>query len=213
MSEAIPKPEAPKPGHEANGRFAKGNADGPGNPFGRRVAELRQVILDALTDAELIAVTRSMIERAKKGDVAAARLLLQYSLGKPAAAVQPDRIDIDEFELRRDSSVDVRDWVPMMANSLEADLVNRMTDPIWWCMQQKTLEPLKDGFPEPDGSPSPAEKRAAKKAARKAERLARRRGKTRVSPSPNGANGDGAKDPFDTIRRGPDGQILPYRAG
>ena len=34
-------PNAPTNGHDADGRFAPGNAGGPGNPFARRVAELR----------------------------------------------------------------------------------------------------------------------------------------------------------------------------
>ena len=35
------------------GRFAKGNPGGPGNPHGARVAALRAVLLDTVTDADL----------------------------------------------------------------------------------------------------------------------------------------------------------------
>jgi hypothetical protein len=36
---------------------------------------------------------------AADGDTAAARLALEYTLGKPAPAVDPDRVDLDEVEL------------------------------------------------------------------------------------------------------------------
>src|SRR5207248_10793741 len=36
-------------GRDARGRFAPGNPGGPGNPFARRVAELRTALLDMVT--------------------------------------------------------------------------------------------------------------------------------------------------------------------
>ena len=50
MSDPRPSENAaqtPTNGHEANGRFALGNQGGPGNPFARRVAQLRKVILES----------------------------------------------------------------------------------------------------------------------------------------------------------------------
>src|SRR5207248_23622 len=47
---SMPRPTEPAAqtpsaaGHEANGRFARGNPRGPGNPFARQVAKLRKVI-------------------------------------------------------------------------------------------------------------------------------------------------------------------------
>jgi hypothetical protein len=64
------KPQAAEGGRDMHGHFAKGNAGGPGNPFARR----------------------------KDGNVAAAKLLLSYALGKPAEAVDPDTLDLQEWE-------------------------------------------------------------------------------------------------------------------
>src|SRR5438067_2077329 len=38
-----------KPERDADGRFVKGNRGGPGNPFARRVAELRRELLEAVS--------------------------------------------------------------------------------------------------------------------------------------------------------------------
>ncbi len=88
-----------KPGHDARGRFTAGNAGGPGNPFGRRVAELRTVFLEAVTREDLQSIVAKVVEKAKEGDLAAAKLLLQYTIGKPAETVDPDTLDVQELEL------------------------------------------------------------------------------------------------------------------
>jgi hypothetical protein len=40
-------------GRTALGRFAKGNAGGPGNPHAKRVTALREALLAAVTDADI----------------------------------------------------------------------------------------------------------------------------------------------------------------
>ena len=50
-----------------NGQFAKGNRGGPGNPYARRVAELRKEMLSEVTGADLRAIIRALIEKAKQG--------------------------------------------------------------------------------------------------------------------------------------------------
>src|SRR6202790_5020870 len=86
-------------GRDARGRFQKGNAGGPGNPFARRVAELRKVLLELVTDDELRIIVGQLMVMAKMGDLAAIKLVLQYALGKPAATVDPDTVDLQEMEL------------------------------------------------------------------------------------------------------------------
>jgi hypothetical protein len=85
-------------GRQANGRFARGNPGGPGNPFARQVAALRKVILQRVTADELLAITEALLTRAREGNVAAAKLLLGYAIGKPAATPDPDRLDGEELE-------------------------------------------------------------------------------------------------------------------
>jgi len=88
----------PPPAHEANGRFAKGNRGGPGNPFARQVAALRKALLQSVTEEDLLAITLALKAKAKEGNVAAAKLLLAYAVGKPTSAPDPDRLDGQELE-------------------------------------------------------------------------------------------------------------------
>jgi hypothetical protein len=85
-------------GRDHKGRFARGNAGGPGNPFARQVGRLRKALLDCLTEEAMVEIGRKLIELAREGDVQAIRLLFSYTLGKPAEAVSPDRLDLDEWE-------------------------------------------------------------------------------------------------------------------
>jgi hypothetical protein len=62
------------------------------------VAALRRALLAAVTEDDLQAITRALIEKARGGDVAAAKLLLQYTLGKPAEATDPDTLDLQEWQ-------------------------------------------------------------------------------------------------------------------
>ncbi len=84
-------PEAPSPngsnGRDLAGRFAVGNPGGPGNPHASRVAALRAVLLDAVTDDDLRAIIAKLVTMAKGGDVAAGRELLDRLLGKPLTGV------------------------------------------------------------------------------------------------------------------------------
>jgi hypothetical protein len=92
-------PDSPTPtGRDAQGRFTKGGPGGPGNPFARQVAQLRQVLLDRLTEADLQAITDKLIDLAKDGNVPATKLLFSYTLGKPSAAVEPDQMDVQEWQ-------------------------------------------------------------------------------------------------------------------
>jgi hypothetical protein len=90
---------APKKERNTNGTFAKGNPGGPGNPFGRRVAALRSKLLSCITDEDMTVATAQLIKLVRDGDLAALKLFYQYSVGKPAATVDPDRVDIDEANL------------------------------------------------------------------------------------------------------------------
>ncbi|MFO0844779.1 MAG: hypothetical protein U0797_20675 [Gemmataceae bacterium] len=58
---------------------------GPANILDRKQAHLRQVLVEALTDDDVRAVAKKLVELAKDGDLRATRLLLHYGLGKPGA--------------------------------------------------------------------------------------------------------------------------------
>jgi hypothetical protein len=92
-------PQAGEGQRDAQGRFASGNRGGPGNPFARQVATLRQGLLARLTPEDLGDVAEALLRQAKEGNVAAAKLLLSYSLGKPLQTADPDTLDLHEWEL------------------------------------------------------------------------------------------------------------------
>src|SRR5438105_8971801 len=104
-----PAAQTPTNGHEANGRFARGNPGGPGNPYARRVAALRKVLLDRLTEQDLLAITEALLAKAKQGSVGAAKLLLAYGIGKPTSAPDPDRLDGQELKHFKDQVEVVND--------------------------------------------------------------------------------------------------------
>jgi hypothetical protein len=89
----------PKPQRDARGRFARGNSGGPGNPFGRRLAQLREFLLRSATEQNVERLANMLMEKAFAGDMAAAKLLLLYWIGKPKEVVEPDRVDVEEWEL------------------------------------------------------------------------------------------------------------------
>ena len=77
-------------GRSKNGRFGKGNAGGPGNPFAAKVAKLRSALLDSVTQTDFKAIVKGLVTRAKNGDVVAAKVLFERTLGKP---IEPDLIE------------------------------------------------------------------------------------------------------------------------
>ncbi len=77
---------------DARGKFTKGNTMGRGNPFARRVARFKAAALQAVTPQDLQAVVRRLVEAAKQGDTAAARVILPYLVGKPEGMGEVDRV-------------------------------------------------------------------------------------------------------------------------
>src|SRR5262249_19248254 len=89
----------PRPAlRDAKGRFRAGNKGGPGNPFARKVAALRKAVVNFVSEEDLKYLIFKVKMMAESGDMAAAKLLFQYVLGKPTEAVDPDRLDVDEWQ-------------------------------------------------------------------------------------------------------------------
>jgi uncharacterized protein YjcR len=83
----------PELGRRADGRFAKGNVGGPGNPNAAHVARLRKALFEAVTEDDLKAIIQKMVEKAKEGDIAAAKEVIERLLGKPVADDFMERLD------------------------------------------------------------------------------------------------------------------------
>tara|TARA_R110002111_G_C6003165_1_gene373396 strand:- start:6172 stop:6486 length:315 start_codon:yes stop_codon:yes gene_type:complete len=78
---------------EKNGRFAKGNTGGPGNPHAGRVSQLRSAILTAITPEDIDAIIKKLLVRARDGDLAAIKEILDRCIGKPGQSDLMERIE------------------------------------------------------------------------------------------------------------------------
>jgi hypothetical protein len=114
-----------KNGRDARGRFAAGNLGGPGNPFARRTAKLRQALMDVVTEEDIKDIAAMLLFKAKSGDLAAAKLLLSYTIGKPGAAVDPDGLDRAEAQRWEDDMVP-KQAVERIQNEVPAEVVALM---------------------------------------------------------------------------------------
>jgi hypothetical protein len=131
------------------GRFAKGNPGGPGNPFARQVAALRQAALAAITPDAVHAIIAKMAELALAGDVQAAKLVLAYAIGKPAAPADPDKLDVQEWNHFKEAA-------PML-NEIESLLTPEpavLLPSVRWGRQARTWE-LADGLTAALRAPGP----------------------------------------------------------
>ena len=78
---------------DADGRFARGNAGGPGNPHARKVGQLRSAMLRAVSGKDMQAIVAKLVEQAKGGSVPAAREVIDRCIGKPTEADLLERIE------------------------------------------------------------------------------------------------------------------------
>lgn len=84
-----------------DGRFAKGNPGGPGNPRVRTLAAHQAAVREAVSPADLGRVLHRLRDLALDGDVAAARVLLERVVGKvrqEPAAPAPWQFDTEEIQ-------------------------------------------------------------------------------------------------------------------
>ncbi len=81
-------------GRDGRGRFAQGNAGGPGNPHAGKVAQWRTVLVDTVSREDIEAVIRALVEAAKAGERWAVCELLDRCLGKPTQAVEAVATDL-----------------------------------------------------------------------------------------------------------------------
>jgi hypothetical protein len=146
-------PPSPSPngdnGRDSKGRFTRGNRGGPGNPFARKVADLRNSLLAEVTVEDIQKLVRMLLEKARGGDVSAAKLLLAYTIGRPAAAVDPDTLEIEEWIQFSRSTVTSRGMMAIL-NSLPAEKANAMVRTLWPLMTQAASAECAEALREMD---------------------------------------------------------------
>jgi hypothetical protein len=77
-------------GRQNNGRFAVGNAGGPGRPPKDVERGYWHALREAITDDDVREVAAALVQRAKAGDVTAARLIVEHTIGRPRQNVMID---------------------------------------------------------------------------------------------------------------------------
>ena len=88
------------------GHFLPGNPGGPGNPHAAAMSLFRSQLLDAVTPADLKAIIKAQVAKAKKGDLRAAQLILSYTAGAPMAAAPDPDIESGDITFVSTISVD-----------------------------------------------------------------------------------------------------------
>ena len=153
------------------GRFAPGNKGGPVNPFARRLGMLRCALVRRIKPEAVEAIADVLIDRAKAGDVAATRLVLSYGIGKPIDAVNPDLLDLEEWDIYRRGPVSLDD-LRGIVEGIPLDVVGPVVRTAKPYLNANMAETVKDVLmPEP-----PKRKRS-----RKERRTARRKCKAEAA--------------------------------
>ncbi len=146
---AAPTPTTAPPQQDAKGRFVNGNRGGPGNPYARQCAAFRQAIHDAVTVEDFRALAADLLVMARSGNLAAMKLLFAYAIGKPAAAPDPDRVDVDEWKLLQDSIVGPQDGFEA-GRGVPVEFANEFLPIIVECDRRRVAEQLSAGLAEMD---------------------------------------------------------------
>jgi hypothetical protein len=156
---------------DAQGRFSKGNKGGPGNPFARKVAELRAALVNFVTEDDMKHLAFVLKMRAEGGDMQAMKLLFQYVLGKPSETVDPDRLDVDEWQKMQEKSRPP-DEATKVLNGLPAQTVCEVTKVAWPCaVEQGFKQPMLAGLQEMDERDARRRAKAGQEASEQDERM------------------------------------------
>ncbi len=121
-----PQPIPTANGRDTGGRFAKGNPGGPGNPFYRKQAEFRRAVLELFTPEDVMSLLRVMLALGRNGDVAAAKVFLEYVVGKPHKAPDPDREEHHDWQLSAEA-LRLAGVAEQPENSVPAHLASEVT--------------------------------------------------------------------------------------
>jgi hypothetical protein len=186
---------APASDRQKNGQFAPGNMGGPGNPHARQVAALRREILKQVTPESVGKIVASVLYKAELGDLACAKFIFHYAVGRPAPYIDPDRLEIDEQKLRKQARVDLDKWQKSLQMA-SAQTANALDQAVWPDYENKLawkaahLMGLLDHWADKGNRPPSPNGDNGKVSI--------------VDPSPNGGNG--GKPPANGSYRGEDPQ-------
>jgi hypothetical protein len=161
MSKSKKSKTTPNSNHDAKGRFTFGNKGGPGNPHARQTAKLHSAALCVINEKEMEDIFKEMAKLAKEGNVHAARFVAEYTIGKPMAAVNPDRVDFDEWQRHSETTGLQNDMMhhavqPSPEFVVQVIRAFRMAQDIIMSQQLRDVwDACKNGTPLPDDPNNP----------------------------------------------------------
>jgi hypothetical protein len=139
------------PQRDSHGRFVPGCNGGPGNPFARRTAGLRRAIANAVSEEDIAQIVLLFKRKALEGDLAAAKFIFSYAVGRPAPAVNPDTLDHEEFvQFERDIVPPER--VQAAATGMTSNMASHLTSCMRQGLEVSWSRQLYEVLKMPDGS-------------------------------------------------------------
>lgn len=93
-------------GRRQDGRFCAGNRIGKGNPRAKQIQQLRSAFLTVFTPETMRQVVEKLIEQALEGDIAAAKLLIDRSLGRESLAESKAPFEEMNLEERHQAAIE-----------------------------------------------------------------------------------------------------------
>jgi hypothetical protein len=129
------------------------------------MAAFRKAVCEAVSEQDVREVAARLVEQAKEGDVAAAKLVLAYTVGRPQGAVDPDTLDQQEWQLFRQGPARPDDLSSVLDN-MPASTACTLLRPLVPALEESWAHGLADRL-RPD---EPAPDRRTRKKKRKKRR-------------------------------------------
>jgi hypothetical protein len=106
----------------------------------------RQTLVNFVTEDDMKHIAFVLKMKAESGDLQAIKLLFQYVIGKPTDVVDPDRLDVDEWEKIQECARPPEEMGEVMGR-LPANLACDMTKIAWPCeVEQGFRAPMREGL-------------------------------------------------------------------
>ena len=151
----------------------------------------RQTLVNFVTEDDMKHIAFVLKERAMGGDLAAIKLLFHYILGKPNQGIDPDRLDLDEWQKLQETARPAEEMTTVMGR-LPLNTLMEVTKIAWPCQAAKSFaNPLREWIRDMDQRDAQRDKRRRKKA--------KRSKRAKPSRSPNGDFG--VPDPNEWLER------------
>lgn len=159
-----------------------------GNPYNRRLAELRRTLLNFATQDDMTQAASALKELAMSGDVAAIQLLFKYVLGQPKQTVEPDQLELDECPQMQENTRPPKEAATVIQRP-PMQTVETGTKATWPIAKERALQqPSWAGWWKPDARDVCRRQQTVEKPP-SAKRLNRTRPRAKLIA--NGVNGSG----------------------